>query len=155
MRDLKYYQELEWPVTLTQEHDDGDYFVATIKEMPGLIATGDTPEEAISESRAAANVWLKAAIDKGYKITEPDDSDVYQNFSGKVSLRMPKTQHSRLAQLAKLEGMSLNSYINYVIGLGIESTSLFYEKISIEKTESQGEEYNTIANNIIKFPMAS
>lgn len=155
MSDLKYYQELEWPVTLTQEHDDGDYFVATIKEMPGLIATGDTPEEAIAESKDAANAWLLAAFDKGYKIIEPDDSDVYQNFSGKVSLRMPKTQHRRLTQLAKLEGMSLNSYINYVIGLGIDNTTSVYENISIEKNVSEQEEYNTIANNIIKFPMAS
>lgn len=158
MRDLKYYQEIEWPVTLIQEHDDGDYFVATIKEMPGLIATGDTAEEAISEAKDASNAWLELAIKKGYTIVEPDVSDVYKNFSGKVSLRMPKTLHKRLTKLSKLEEMSLNSYINYVIGLGIEST-VTYENISIEPekyVKNTGEEkYNAIANNIIELPVAS
>lgn len=155
MCDLKYYQELEWPVTLTQEHDDGDYFVATIKEMPGLIATGETAEEAISEAKDASKAWLVAAFEKGYKITEPDSSDVYKNFSGKISLRMPKTLHSRLAKMAKLEETSLNSYINYIIGLGIENTTV-YENISIESEQYKVEEqYNVIANNIIKLPIAS
>lgn len=158
MRDLKYYQKIEWPVTLTQEHDDGDYFVATIKEMPGLIATGYTAEEAILEAKDASNVWLEAALKKGYKIIEPNVSDVYKNFSGKISLRIPKTLHKRLTSLAKLEEMSLNSYINYAINLGVEST-VTYENISIETEDREQNkaknQYNTITNNIIKLPVAS
>lgn len=168
MKDLEYYQSIEWPVILTQAHDDGDYFIATIEQMPGLIATGETAEEALAEAKDASNVWLEEALKKGYQITIPDTSDIYKGFSGKVSLRMPKSLHKRLTKLAKLEGMSINSYINYVIGQGIANVTATakistlhttrLENISIEDENTnqykEQNKYNSIATKVLQLQSA-
>ncbi len=38
-----------------------------------------------------------------------------QLYSGKFSLRLPKSLHRDLAQLAKQDGSSLNQYVNSVL----------------------------------------
>lgn len=43
------------------------------------------------------------------------------NFSGNISLRIPKSLHAKLHSAAALEGVSLNQYIMYVLANNIKS----------------------------------
>ena len=47
---VNYYSSLPYTVTVTEEDDGhGVYYVARVQELPHLIMTGDTPEEALEE----------------------------------------------------------------------------------------------------------
>ena len=98
---FKYSINLNWS-------DEDNCYVATISEFPGLSAHGDTPEEAASEARMAAEGFIAVYEEDGCVIPEPE---THQPFSGQTRLRLPKSLHAALSRSAKREGVSLNSYI--------------------------------------------
>jgi predicted HicB family RNase H-like nuclease len=50
---------------------------------------------------------------EGVTLAELDRIRAAQDYSGKISLRLPKTLHRDLSQAAKQEGISLNQFILY------------------------------------------
>ena len=50
---------------------------------------------------------------EGITIRQMDLVRVQREYSGKISLRLPKTLHKNLAQEAESEGISLNQFILY------------------------------------------
>lgn len=85
--------------------DPGGGYVATISEFPGCIAEGDTADEALENLQNAAQSWLQVAIAHGQDIREPAD---FGTYSGKIALRIPRSLHQQVAELAQLEGTSIN-----------------------------------------------
>ena len=83
-------------------------FTARILEFPGCIAEGDSTEEALQNLEKAASGWIEAALDLGQEIPVPR---VENEYSGKFLLRMPKSLHRQIAELAEQEGTSLNQFI--------------------------------------------
>lgn len=72
MKDLNYYLSLDYPVVIEKVVCEGElYFSATIRELPGLTAFGDTLEEAYEAALFAREDWLSFSLDKGHKINEP------------------------------------------------------------------------------------
>ena len=92
-------------------------FTASISEFPGCFAEGETAEEAIVNLQGAAESWLQVALSLGQDIREPVD---FGGFSGKVALRIPRSLHKQVAELAALEGTSINqvfvSAISHYVG---------------------------------------
>ncbi|MBC8383773.1 MAG: type II toxin-antitoxin system HicB family antitoxin [Candidatus Cloacimonetes bacterium] len=106
-KNVEYYKDLPYTIEITP--DDGVFFVK-IKELPGCISQGDTIQEALEMIDDAMNCWLEAALEDVDTIPLPESMQEC-NYSGKISLRMPKSLHKRLTINAKIEGVSLNSYI--------------------------------------------
>ena len=52
----------------------------------------------------------------GREIPEPS---VENNFSGKVLMRMPRRLHAELVRAAKVQGVSLNQYLLYLVSYRI------------------------------------
>ena len=50
---------------------------------------------------------------KGITLEEMDAIREAQEYSGKLSLRLPRTLHRDLSMAAKMEGISLNQFILY------------------------------------------
>lgn len=50
---------------------------------------------------------------EGISLTQMDAQRTRQEYSGKISVRVPKSLHRNLAQSAKDEGISLNQFILY------------------------------------------
>ena len=46
-------------------------YVASIPELQGCIAHGDTQEDAIKEIKIALDLWIETARENGIKIPEP------------------------------------------------------------------------------------
>lgn len=92
-------------ISYSQE-DDGD--IATVPELPGCSAFGDTEEEAIGEVKVAASLWLSAARKAGRKVPEPI---LEKKFKGRFPLRIPEDLRRRLELEAKRRGVSLNELI--------------------------------------------
>lgn len=106
MKTLEYYLTLNYHNTIAKD-EDGDY-VVEVQELPGCIADGGTPDEAIANLREAMTSWIESRMEAGLSIPEPRSIDEY---SGKVLLRMPKSLHCRLAQQAEIEGVSMNQHL--------------------------------------------
>lgn len=88
--------------------DPAGGYTATIHELPGCIAEGDTAEEALAQLDLVAHSWMESAEASGYPITPPID---YQGASGKVALRISRRLHQIAAERADFEGISLNQFI--------------------------------------------
>lgn len=86
--------------------DEG--YVATVPELPGCSAFGETEEEAIREVKVAVSLWLSAARKARRKIPEPIVEKV---FKGRFPLRIPEDLRRRLELEAKRRGVSLNELI--------------------------------------------
>jgi len=93
-------------------------WAAEIPDLPGCIGSGDTPEEAIAMARDAQKGWIAVALAQGKPVPEPTNLNDSE-YSGKFTLRLPKTLHKDLALQAQDEGISLNQYILFLISKGL------------------------------------
>jgi len=93
-------------VVAYSSEDEG--FIATVPELPGCSAFGETEEEAIREVTVAVSLWLSAARKARRKIPEPI---VEKTFKGRFPLRIPEELRRRLELEAKRRGVSLNELI--------------------------------------------
>ena len=91
-------------------------WVAEIPELRGCVSHGSTPAEALESIEDAKGQWLATARDLGYEIPEPE-SDL-DEFSGKFTVRLPRSLHRQLTHMAMIEGVSLNQYVVYLLGTG-------------------------------------
>ena len=46
-------------------------YVATVPELEGCMAHGETPEEALREIVVAKSGWMKVAAEQGFAIPDP------------------------------------------------------------------------------------
>ena len=88
--------------------DEDEGYIATVPELPGCSAFGETEEEAIKEVKIAASLWISAAKEAGRPIPEPI---VEKKFKGRYPLRIPEDLRRRLELEAKRKGVSLNKLI--------------------------------------------
>lgn len=51
--------------------DEDDLYIAEVPELPGCMAHGDTPEEALANAKDAMDLWLDTARELGRDIPEP------------------------------------------------------------------------------------
>lgn len=47
-------------------------YVASIPELPGCMAHGNTREQALKEIEIAKELWIETAIEDGQPVPEPD-----------------------------------------------------------------------------------
>jgi predicted RNase H-like HicB family nuclease len=97
----KYAIELVW------SEEDGGY-IATVPELPGCSAFGETEEEALREVKVAQELWLKAARKEGRPVPKPV---AQRRYSGRFALRMPPELHRRLDLEAKKQRVSMNQLL--------------------------------------------
>jgi hypothetical protein len=85
-------------------------------------AWGETYDVAYALLREIQRDNIQDLIDKRLDVPEPVQEEEY---SGRLNLRMPKTLHRRLTEIAREESISLNSLM----------VNLIYENIGGRKTE--------------------
>ena len=106
---------MHYPIKVFYSEEDKG-FIATIPDLPGCSAFGETEEKAIREVKTAQELWLKTAKKEGRKIPRPSYEVLY---SGKILARTPKSLHKALMEKAKEEGVSLNQLVVYLLSKGI------------------------------------
>lgn len=128
---------IDLPYTIVIIPDEDNFFIK-IKELKGCISQGNTIEEAYELIKDAMISWLEVAIEEGDEIPLPESMRELK-YSGKLSLRMPKSLHKKIATSAKIEGVSINSY---VISCLSENDALNkFARIIDEKISSEIEKY--------------
>jgi antitoxin HicB len=115
-KSVEYYMNLPYKIEL-QRDPEGGWFVQ-VKELPGCMSQGETPEEAIAMIQDAMRGWIEVSLEDGDPIPEPRPLD---DYSGKFVVRVPKSLHRDLVDAAEREGVSLNQYINVALAQAIVS----------------------------------
>ena len=98
--------------------EDGGGWLAEVPELDGCISTGESPQQALADVQDAIKCWLESAKEHGKEIPPPADH-TEPEFSGKFTLRVPRTLHRMLARRAEAEGVSLNQYLVSLISFGV------------------------------------
>ncbi|MDR1185206.1 MAG: type II toxin-antitoxin system HicB family antitoxin [Coriobacteriales bacterium] len=89
-------------------------------DIPAVESIGKTPEEALAGLDEARKEWFAFATAKGITIPQPDPVFAQMtDYSGRVTLRIPKSLHRQVTERAVLEGISLNAYLNAAIQRGL------------------------------------
>ena len=119
MKDKEYYLGLNYPILIEKIYDEGELlFTASIKELPGLVVYGESLEEIYDEIELAKVDWIEANLEWGREIKEPLTNSL-EEYSGKVTLRLPKTLHRDVKERSDIEGVSLNQTIVQLINDGL------------------------------------
>lgn len=87
---------------------DGGGWLATVPALPGCMADGETPEEALADAESAVTEWLDAAKTLQRDVPSP-------SATGQWRQRVPRTLHEKLKIIAAREGVSLNAYVANVL----------------------------------------
>ena len=118
MKGIDYYLRLNYSISLRRlEEDEGGGWLAEIPGLPGCMSDGETTEEALINIQDAKLCWLESALAQGVQVPLPR-KQIDEQYSGKFTLRIPKTMHRMLAMAAKEEGVSLNQYIQNLLSFG-------------------------------------
>ncbi len=99
--------------------DKGPKWGVSFIDIPNIGGGGNTPQEAYNEALENLSVYFDYLREKGLPIPSP----VYEEeteYSGKFVLRLSKSKHRELAELAEREGVSLNSLVSEMVTEGIE-----------------------------------
>lgn len=97
-----------YSTTIHFDEESGE-FIATSKEFPYASGIGETKVEALE--------ILEEGIDDGVEmLSEESDSVIpapisMPEYSGNIRLRVPRSLHKSLSEMAELEGISLNQYM--------------------------------------------
>jgi antitoxin HicB len=108
-KTVDYYMSLPYPVRIYPE-PDGSGYTAEIPDLPGCLTCADTLPELWEMIEDAKRTWIEGSLEAGLPIPEPAISFANQS-SGKLTLRLPRSLHRRIAEQAEREGVSINQFI--------------------------------------------
>jgi predicted RNase H-like HicB family nuclease len=114
---VDYYADLPYTIAIERRDDQGTYYVARYIELPHLVMTGESPDEAVRELESEKREWFEFNIEKGNKIPLPLKS---RKYSGKIILRMSPNLHEHLIRVSELRGTSLNDFMVKAISQAAE-----------------------------------
>ncbi len=121
-RTVEDYLKLPYHVEIIREEDREDPgWVARVVELPGCITQGDTFEELGEMIEDAMRGWIGVALEAGIPVPKPARNE---DYSGKFVVRLPKSLHRQLAEIAEREGVSLNQFINTALAQAVGSASV-------------------------------
>ncbi len=92
------------------EADGGGYY-AEVPELPGCMASASTLEDTINLLKEAIESWIQVTEEKGKKVPNPS---FYEESmpSGRFSVRISKSSHRKLLEIADKENESLNGIVS-------------------------------------------
>ena len=91
-------------------------YVATCPELEGSCGLGDSREEALAHLSLVLDLFVETCVEEG---TAAPLAAVQPSPSGQFRLRLPRSLHLRLSELADLEGVSLNTLAVTLLAQGV------------------------------------
>jgi antitoxin HicB len=109
---------LDYPLTMRPlPPEDGGGWLVEFPDLPGCIADGGTPEEALREAADALRSYVETLRELGRPVPPP--SRLAATYSGRWVVRVPRSLHRRLAERARAEGVSLNQLTVALLAEGL------------------------------------
>ena len=98
-------------ITVRQARFDGELlYEARVAELPDVVEYAETYADAYDLALDTIASTAKIFKKKGKKM--PQAIEPVDDFSGRVTLRIPKSLHKKLSEKAEREGVSLNHLIS-------------------------------------------
>jgi len=94
--------------------------LGSIVELEHNMTCGQTRDEAFNNLKDALVSYIKTSLDNNMEIPEPLKID---DFKGSITYRTSKERHYKLAKQAKLNGKSINAFIDEVVSEKLQSYS--------------------------------
>ena len=116
-KGLEYYLGLAYRIEVYP--DEGGY-TAAVPDLPGCITCGKSLEEVLELIEDAKAGWLELALEDGDPIPEPTFPE--EKYSGRFTVRLPRSLHRQLAERAKDDGVSLNQFVNVTLAQAVART---------------------------------
>ena len=51
--------------------EEDQAYIVSVPELPGCMADGKTPEEAVKQAQIVINLWIETALEDGEEIPKP------------------------------------------------------------------------------------
>ena len=97
-------------INLRRVSIDGEVlYEARVREFPDATEYAESAQEAYELALDTIEASLEVLQEQGRPFPEP--ASVVEDYSGRVTLRVPKSLHRRLALTAEDEEISLNQYL--------------------------------------------
>lgn len=117
--------------------EDGGCYLAHIPELD-CYGDGETVEAAMADVYAVAEDLIEIAMEDGKEIPMPQYYRDRDEFSGRLSIRLPKTLHKQVSQRAKVEDCSINQLIATYVAMGVGDAFGRVESLIEKQEENDG-----------------
>lgn len=91
------------------EFEGEECYQATIKELPNIAEYADTHSDAYDLAIDTIETLAQLYAEQGKAFPAPVNTT--HDYSGRITLRLPKSLHCSIAHMAEIEEVSLNSFI--------------------------------------------
>lgn len=105
-KDLNYYLNLPWEFEFDKAPEGGYY--AKVKGI-SCYSHGDNLEHAAKQIEEALETYIEGCLEENIPIAEPIAEE---DCSGRISIRISKSLHCKLAKLARDEDVSVSHLVN-------------------------------------------
>ena len=112
-RSLNWYLNQPYPYTVVPDPEGG--FVILFPDLPGCMTQVEAAEEIAAMAEDARAIWIETEFERGADIPLPSGSN---DYSGKFVVRVPRSLHRALAEMAEREGVSMNAYVTTLLSRG-------------------------------------
>lgn len=100
-----------YTITIRKEEVDGEiFYVGRVAEFPNISAFEDTFEATRALVIDAIQTLKKIADSTNAELPSPYPA-LADEFSGRVTLRLPKSLHAKVSRIAAQEDVSVNQYL--------------------------------------------
>lgn len=122
MKMVQNYEQLlnQYAVEVVPlEEEDGGGYMAVFPQLGRtLVGYGETRTEALADLLDSVPLLVESLKEHGDQLPEPEVRPAWRDYSGRVTLRIPKMLHAQLDRLAAREGVSLNALLNSILQAG-------------------------------------
>lgn len=152
----KDYLKEPYARVLTPDETGG--FNAEVLEFPGCFAQGDTVEQAYKELEDAAEAWIEVRLGQGQEVPRPFSN---LDYSGTISLRIPRSIHKRAAVMAERDRVSLNSFLMAAIASRVGAEDFYIaltnrlERRMMEAADAYRQQAQTVGRDISSYTIQS
>lgn len=101
------------------ETDKGYQWGIDYPDFMGVCGAGNTIEEAINDGKENLRIHIQMLKEAGENIPNPTLELETNDYSGKMVLRLSKSNHKKLSEVAENEGVSINSLLNEMVTEGL------------------------------------
>ena len=119
-----------YTITIRKEIIDGENcFVGKVAEIPTISAYEDSYQEAREIVLDAITVFKEMADEERSNFPPPFPR-ITSEYNGRITVRLTKSLHAKVAYIADLEGVSINQYILSAVALVTGEKSVGYTDLN-------------------------
>lgn len=146
-KKIRGYADLSYPYLLERDAETQEW-AAVHPDLPGCVASGDTADAAVANLDEARQLWIETRLEFGLHVPDPPSEE----FSGRLSLRMPSSLHEELASMATRRGCSLNLLLNTALAafVGARGTEKEIKEVVREELQAWKQEAESAYASLLR-----